>query len=466
MLDNKGAGPLGKRRVLFSSTQIIALGFLGVIFLGSLLLSLPVAAASGQGTSYIDAFFTSTTSVCVTGLTTVTTAAHWSLFGKIVILCLIQLGGLGIATVSISFLVLLGRRITMKERQLIQETYNLDSMEGMVRLVYRILKGTAVVEGIGAVCCSFVFIPEFGFWDGIWKSVFHAVSSFCNAGLDVFGETSMAAYSGNPWLMAVTMALIILGSIGFPVWWDVIHIWRRRKTDIRCRKHPFRSLGLHAKVALTTTGILLVGGTVLFWIFEFQNPDTLGQMGPGKQALNAAFQSVTTRTAGFFSIDQGALRGSSVLLTVVLMFIGGSPAGTAGGIKTTTVAMLALTALCTVRGRKDTEIFGRRIPEENIRKGLVVFMISMIVALTGLMVILAADGHSFADCSYEVASAIGTVGLTRGITPELSVIGKLVIILLMYLGRLGPVTLAFAMLKRRKTPANLRDLPEQRMIIG
>ena len=452
-----------RRKRGLSTTRIIALGFVAAILAGAVILMLPVSSADGTWTRPIDALFTATTSICVTGLVTVTTAVHWSLFGQIVILLLAQLGGLGVITVTMCVLILLGKRITLKDRMLIQETYSTDTLSGLARLVVRIVKGTFLLEGLGVIGYATVFIPEFGFWPGLWKSIFNAVSAFCNAGMDVVGETSLRAYVNNPIINITTMVLIILGGLGFVVWWNLLDAWKKRKEKNR---GFVMGLSLHTKLVLVMTAVLLLGGALLFFLFEQGNPGTIGEMGLGDKIMASVFQSVTTRTAGFETIPQANLTEGSTLLTMILMVIGGSPAGTAGGIKTTTVGILILMILSTIRGKKETEFMKRRISAEAGRTALTVVGLAFMVVVTASLLLFATDGLGFQDTLYEVASAMGTVGLTRGITAGLSTAGKLVIIVVMYIGRIGPVTVAFALAMKRKGKDANFSLPEERVLIG
>ncbi len=451
-----------KKRGL-STTRIIALGFAAAIFVGAFFLMLPVSSAEGTWTNPIDALFTATTSICVTGLVTVTTAVHWSLFGQIIILILAQLGGLGVITAAMCIFIVVGRKITLKDRMLIQETYNMDTLSGLVKLVLRIVKGTFLLEGIGALFYAIVFIPEFGFLPGLWKAVFNAVSAFCNAGMDVLGETSLRAYAQNPLVNITTMALIVLSGLGFMVWWDLIDSWKKRKEK---RRGFITGLKLHTKLVLIMTAALVLGGALFFFLFEYRNPGTIGTMGTGDKVMAAFFQSVTTRTAGFETIPQAELTEGSTLLTMILMLIGGSPAGTAGGIKTTTVGILLLTILSTVRGKRETEFMKRRISADAGRTALTVVGLALMVVITASLLLFATDGLEFKDTVYEVVSAIGTVGLTRGITSSLSVAGKVIIIIVMYIGRIGPVTLALALAMKQRGKEQGISLPEERILIG
>lgn len=432
---------------------------------GAGLLTLPISSADGNATDFIDALFTATTSVCVTGLVTVSTASHWSLFGKVVILLLIQLGGLGVVTCVIIFLVMANRRITLNERVIIRESYGLDTMEGMVKLIKKIVKGTLLVEGIGAILYSICFVPQFGFFAGIWRAIFNAVSGFCNAGMDILGETSLADYRGNVLVNFTTMALIILGGIGFPVWWDVLHTLgeiRRKK----CRKrHFFIHLTLHSKLAIVMTLVLIFGGCISIFILEYNNELTMKDLSLADKWMASLFQSVTTRTAGFFTISQEKFTDASAMVSMILMFIGGSPAGTAGGMKTTTVAMIFLTTLSFSKGRSDTEVFNRKISSDNVRLGLVVVTLGSFVLFSAITLLSVTENTSFINVAYEAVSALGTVGLSRNLTPSLSTIGKLIIIIVMYLGRIGPVTLVVALSNKTSSKVGI-DFPEKKIIVG
>lgn len=441
-----------------SSAQIITLGFAGVILLGGFILWLPVCAAPGEQTSFIDALFTAATSVCVTGLVTVTTAAHWSAAGKCVIMFLIQLGGLGVIAVAMSIFLLAGQRLTLKGRKLIQETYNLDTLSGMADVIKKIIACTLGAEALGAVCYAFSFVPAFGWKKGIVQSVFTSVSAFCNAGIDILGEESLAPYVADPLVNVVTMVLIVSGGLGFLVWWDLYRVTKGRL--------GWRRLKIHSKLTVTVTALLVLGGGILFLVFEYNNPETLSGMSLLEKIQAAMFQSVTTRTAGFFSIDQSCFSDASMVLTLFLMFTGGSPMGTAGGIKTTTLAILTLTVAAYLKGKSDTEVFHRKIREHNIRTAIVVTVLGFIVFLVSAMALSLTMDASFIDIIFETVSALGTAGLSRGITGDLSSIGKSIIIMDMYLGRIGPITLATAIVMRARNAERNVHLAEENILIG
>lgn len=447
----------------FITTYIIAGGFLLLIILGSLILHLPIAAADGKAVPYIDSLFTATTAVCVTGLVTVPTFSAWSLFGQAVILVLIQLGGLGVISFTILFLQLLGQRLGLHEKQLIKDAYNLDTNRGMNILITKIFKGTFLIEAVGAFAYGFVFVPEFGAM-GIWKSVFNSVSAFCNAGMDILGPDSLIPYRGNIAVNLITSSLIILGGIGFPIWFlavDKVKEYINQKGNVR---KTVKQLPIYAKTVLVTTAVLIFGGALVIFIMEFTNERTIGNLPLGEKILASFFQSVTTRTAGFCTVPQEGLRRCTVIVCSVLMFIGGSPSGTAGGIKTTTAAVLVMSLISALSERNNTEIFKRTVNADTVRKATSVFSLSFCVMILSLTAFCAVQPGAFEDCLYEVVSAIGTVGLTRNLTPSLTFPGKLIIIGTMYLGRIGPISLALFF--NTKKNANLIQYPEGKMPIG
>ncbi|MCR5690897.1 MAG: TrkH family potassium uptake protein [Eubacterium sp.] len=453
----------GNKERHLSTTKIIVMGFLITIVVGALLLMLPISTAEGLETSPIDALFTATTSVCVTGLVTLPTYSQWSIFGQVVILILIQVGGLGIITFTTIFLRILGRRIGLKERLLIQDAYNLDTMKGMVKLVQRVICGTFLVEGLGALSYMLVLVPDYGL-RGIWMSVFNAVSAFCNAGMDIIGPNSLMDYATHPWMNLVTMGLIILGGLGFPVWWNILDTFHYDKVHYPSRREAFRHLRLHTKLVLFMTLVLIVLGALMILALEYNNPATLGKMSLWGKILASLFQSVTTRTAGFAGISQSGMREATSFICCILMFIGGSPSGTAGGIKTTTVAVLTLTVYSIIKGRRDTEIFERKISSDNVRKALSVFMVSFLAMLISVMLLSAVQEEPFMDCFYESVSAIATVGLSRDMTANLNELGKIIIIVTMYLGRIGPISLAL-FFNAKKFP-NLKKYKTENISIG
>lgn len=459
-----------------STTQLITLGFFVAILTGALLLMLPCSSADGTVTPFADCLFTSATSVCVTGLVVVTTATHWSFFGKLVILGLIQLGGLGIISFTTGLMMLLRKRITLRDRVLLEDSLNLDTLKGLVRFLKRIFKGTFVVEGVGALCYSFLFVPMFveqsglvkGGLRGIWYSIFHSVSAFCNAGIDILGENSLADYVTNPIINVTTVLLIILSGIGFTVWFDVISNSRKLIRHEIPGRWWFTRLRLHSKLAIIMTLILILSGTVFVFLFEYKNLETIGELGTGQKLLASAFQSVTTRTAGFYTVSQGALHEETKLFCAILMFIGGSPGGTAGGVKTTTFAMLFLACLTFVRGGNDTECMGRKITAANFRSGFCVVMVAFTVFIVGTITILIIEPDSILliNVIYETASAVGTVGLTADLTPHLSRASQCILMIMMYIGRLGPLTLALMFAGKTHPRDQIRRLPEEQVMVG
>ena len=448
-----------------STTQMITLGFLSAIVIGMLLLMLPISSANGQWTNPVDALFTAATSVCVTGLVIVDTYAYWSLFGQVIILFLIQIGGLGIVTLTTSIMVLIGRKVTLRDRLLLEDAYNLNTLSGLVRFMKRVLKGTLFIEGIGAICYSFVFIPRFGFPKGIWVSVFTAISAFCNAGIDIIGPNSLMEYVSHPWMNLVTMLLIITGGIGFIVWWDVLRVaelWHRKEI---VKGQIFQRLKLHTKLVLLVSGSLILIGAVAVFVLEYSNPETLGNLSVWGKMQAALFQSVTVRTAGFATISQAGLTDATSLLCMILMFIGGSPVGTAGGVKTTTMAVLLIAALSVARGKEEATVLKRTISRETVRKALAVVMFSFMVVMLAVLTLLTLEQGSFMDVTYETVSAIGTVGLSRSFTTTLDTAGRLIISLCMYLGRVGPISMMIAF-TYRKGRGGMGVYPQEDVTVG
>lgn len=450
-----------KKRIPFSSTQIILLSFLIAILVGSLLLALPISARDGQAVPYVDALFTATTSTCVTGLVTLPTVSTWSVFGQIVILLLIQIGGLGVITIMSGLMLMLNRKLSIGDRLLIQDAFNLNTMDGLATFVKHILLGTLVVEGIGALLYMLVFVPAFGA-RGIWISVFNAISAFCNAGIDILGEVSLCEYATNPLINAVTSLLIILGGLGYIVWWDVLRVIRGRTAR---NKHVFRHLTLHSKIAIVATAVLIFGGGLLILLCEYNNPQTIGKLPLFDKIQVSLFQSVTTRTAGFASIPQENLTGASSVISMILMIIGGSPVGTAGGVKTVTVAVLLCSALATVRGKHAATIFHRRLSESSIRKAVAVVTVFLSILLASTVLLAVVSDAPVLDVLYETVSATATVGLSRNFTASLNTIGRIIVIFTMYLGRVGPISLAVALGGRGETQ-NVESDPVEEISIG
>ena len=450
-----------KKKFALSSTQIILLSFIATIFIGSLILSLPISAANGQPIPYIDALFTATTATCVTGLVTVPVASTFSVFGQVVILILIQIGGLGVITVMSGFMLMINKKMGIGDRLLIQDAFNLNTMSGISRFVKSVMLGTFVVEGIGALLYMTVFIPEFGAY-GIWISIFNSISAFCNAGIDIIGDTSLISYATNPIINITTSLLIIIGGIGYIVWWDVIRVF---KTRTRKNRRIFKHLTLHSKIALVTTVILIFGCAAVILACEYNNPTTIGEFSLFDKIQVSLFQSVTTRTAGFASVPQENLTGASTLVSLVLMVIGGSPVGTAGGIKTVTAVVLLCSAFSTIRNKKDASLFHRTVSVDSIRKAVAVVVSFSVVMITSILLLAAISGAPFDSVIYECVSATATVGLSKGLTSTLDVWGKLVVIATMYFGRIGPISLAIA-LGGKSENQNIVSDPTEEISIG
>ena len=448
-----------RNKIKLTTTQMIMLSFLAAIFAGSLLLSLPVSAADGRAVPYLDALFTATTATCVTGLVTLPTVSTWSVFGQVVILVLIQIGGLGIITIMSALMILLHRKMGIGDRLLLQDAFNLNSLSGIVRFVKKVMLGTFVVEGIGALLYMTVFVPEFG-PRGIWISVFTAISAFCNAGIDIIADNSLCNYVTNPTINAVTSMLVILGGIGYIVWWDVMRVMKNP-----AGKRHFRNLTLHSKIAISATMILLLGGAVLIFGFEYHNPLTIGELSLFDKMQVSLFQSMTTRTAGFATVPQQNLTNASSALCLLLMFIGGSPVGTAGGIKTVTVAVLVVSALATIRNRDEVTMFDRSISRQSINKAVAVVSMSFAIMFLSTLLLSAVTDRDMLDILFETVSATATVGLTRDLTPYLNSAGKMVVIGTMYLGRVGPISLALA-LNSRKKRNNIIKNPTEEISVG
>lgn len=450
-----------KLRFSFTTTHYIMLSFLMAILVGGILLALPISSASGKATPFVDALFTSTTATCVTGLVVTPTVSSWSLFGQIVILILIQIGGLGIITIMASFTVFLNRKMGLADRLLIQDAFNLNTLSGIEAFVKKVIKGTFLVEGIGACLYMLVFVPEFGL-KGIWISVFTSVSAFCNAGIDIIAENSLCDYALNPIINITTCLLIILSGIGYIVWWDVLRVCKER----RSKKTKFwRSLTLHSKIAISATATLILGGAILIFVFEYNNPNTIQDYSFLEKIEVALFQSVTTRTAGFATVPQENLTNASAIVCVLLMFIGGSPVGTAGGIKTVTFAVLLASAVATIKNQNEVNFFGRTLPKEAVSKATAVTCMSFTIMFISTVLLSAVTNADALDIVYETVSATATVGLTRNLTPFLNIYGKLIIIATMYLGRVGPISLAIAF-NFKKEKKNIIKNPMEEISVG
>lgn len=428
--------------------RIVAGSFACIILIGTLLLLLPISTKSGRSVGAMTALFTATSATCVTGLVLADTWRTWSAFGQGVLLILIQLGGLGFMTVATLFSLALGKRIGLSQRLLMVSTLNLNDMDGVVRMVRHALLGTFLLEGAGAVVLSACFIPELGPGRGIWYGIFHSVSAFCNAGFDLMGETapfySLAGYADHPVVLFTVMVLIVVGGLGFFVWEDV---WGHRR---------WRDFSLYTKIVLTMTGVLIAGGAVFYFLAECHNPATLGPMPVWEKALNALFQSVTMRTAGFNTIDQAGLKDSSQVLSILLMLVGGSSGSTAGGLKTATVAVLLLSVRAGLRGTPEVTLRGRTVSHARVMNAVTLALTAVLLFLSASMALSLAEALPFLPCAYEVASAMGTVGVTTGLTPGLSQFGRLLIIVLMYTGRVGLLSFSIAFLAKGRNAGKLK----------
>ena len=438
--------------------SILALGSLAMILLGTVLLALPVASRSGKGIGLFDSLFTATSAVCVTGLVAVDTGTTFSLFGQVVLLVLIQVGGLGFMVFATMIMVALGRKISIRGRMLIRESMNGTSLSDLGRLTWLYLLLSLAIETVGTILLSIRLVPLFGWKHGIWRALFHAVSAFCNAGFDLFGSyASLTAFSGDLLVLLTVAMLIILGGLGFAV---ILETLRNRQ--------GFRGLSLHTRIVLVTTLSLVLIGTVFYWLAERTNPETLAGCDEGEKVLNAFFQSVTMRTAGFNSFDLSRIRDGSKLFSSVLMMIGASPASTGGGIKTTTFAVLVLLMLSVVRGENEVNIARRRLSGDITRRALAVSVLFLTTLVTGTLAITFIENGRFPleDILFEASSAMGTVGVSAIGTPALHPASRAVLLPMMFLGRVGPLTLAFAVAKRQGKIKTLSKYPEERIMIG
>lgn len=447
-----------KRRFTPSTTGVILLSFLTVILLGSALLSLPISAADGCRVPFVDALFTATTATCVTGLVTLPVVTTWSAFGQAVLLVLIQIGGLGVITVMSGFMVFLHYKMRLGDRMLIQDSFNLNTMAGLADFIKRVLLGTLTVEGVGALLYMTVFVPDFGA-RGIWVAVFTAVSAFCNAGIDIIATDSLCSYVHDPMINGVTCLLIVLGGLGYIVWWDVLRVLRDG------RRQKWQRLTLHSKIVLSVTAVLILGGAVLFLILEYRNPLTIGTFSLPQKIGASLFQSVTTRTAGFATVSQKGLSNGSAILSLLLMFIGGSPVGTAGGIKTVTLAVLIASTLAAVREKDSPTLFHRSLSRQAVGKALAVAVMAITIVFVSSLLLAAVTEAPALDVLYETVSAAATVGLTRDLTPALNTAGKWIVIVTMYLGRVGPISLAILFNTKKKQPDPVKN-PVEEISVG
>jgi len=450
-----------RKRFSLTPTHTILLTFLFVIIVGSLLLTLPISSNSGESVGYPDALFTATTATCVTGLVTLPTVTTWSVFGQVVILLLIQIGGMGTITIISAVMIAINRKMKISDFQLVQDSFNLNSFEGLVKMVKGVVKGTLLIEFIGALLYMPIFIKDFGV-RGIWISVFNSISAFCNAGIDVIGENSLCDYALNPFVNVITSALIILGGLGFIVWWDLLRILPLIR---RYGLSSIKRLTLHSKIVLTSTAVLIFGGGLIILLLEYNNPLTIGEYSFFDKLGVSMFQSVTTRTAGFALVPQENLTDSTAIICLVLMFIGGSPVGTAGGIKTTTVVVLMATAISTFKNKNDVSLFNRNLSNQITRKAVAVCGMSFIILLISTILLSVVTDASTIDVLYETVSATATVGLTRNLTSSLDIFGKIIIICTMYFGRVGPISLAVAFASKRESE-NIIKNPIEDISVG
>ncbi len=433
-----------------SSSQIIILGFAGVILLGSFLLVLPVSSKSGQWTSFVDALFTSTSAVCVTGLVVQDTGSYWSTFGQVVIIALIQIGGMGVVTVAVAIAKLSGKKIGLKGRSIMQESVSAHRMGGIVRLTGFIVKGTIIFELLGAAIMAPTFCREFGLITGLWYALFHSISAFCNAGFDLMGVreqySSITYFVANPAINIAVMSLIVIGGLSFMTW-----------EDISVHKHRFSRYKLQSKVILVTTALLIIIPAAYFFFFEFgDRPFT-------ERLLSSFFQSITPRTAGFNTVNLNAISETGLAIMILLMLIGGSPGSTAGGMKTTTFAVMLSNAVSVFRRRENPQFFGRRVSDDTVKSAATIFTMYITLCLAGGFIISRIEDLPLLACMYDSASAIGTVGLSLGITPGLGLVSRFILISLMYIGRVGGLTLIFATIHGNQSYSRL---PEEKLNVG
>ena len=419
-----------------SHSQILAGGFFIIILIGAVILNMGFSSAKGESIGFLDALFTSTSSVCVTGLIVADTGTYWSNFGKFVIMLLIQIGGLGFMTIATLGVIISGEKLSYSKKLLIQDSLSSEKTSDIIKFCKKIILVSLFIELVGAICLSIAFVPEFGFLKGVCYGIFHSVTAFCNAGFDIMGNfSSLTAYFNNPIVNISIMLLIILGGLGFSTIFDIN------------RKRAFKKFRLNTKIILITTAILIVIPTFLFFIFEMNNPKTLGNMNLGEKILASLFQVVSPRTAGYNTIELSQMYDSTKFLTIILMFIGGAPASTAGGLKITTFALIIISVYCLFKQKNGIEIFGRTIPFKNLNKALVSLIVGFTLVITGTIIILSYSDFDFLTVLYEVTSAYATVGLTLGITTKLNAVCKITLIILMFMGRVGSLTVLYSFIK-------------------
>lgn len=443
-----------------STTRIIALCFAAIILIGALLLTLPAASRSGESCGFLTALFTATSATCVTGLILADTFVQWSGFGQVVILALIQIGGLGFMSIASVFAFTLHRKMGLKQRMLLAQAMSLNDVEGVVRLQKHVLIGTSSLEGLGALILFFRFLPGYGLWNAVKWGVFHSVSAFCNAGFDILGAlkpgSSLMLFQTDPVVCLTVMALITIGGLGFFVWEDLLRAVRARS---------LRKLSVYSKLVLLCSGALILGGTVVICAMEWNNPATLGPMTASQKVLAGAFQAVTTRTAGFAAIDQGAMAESTRAVSIVLMLVGGSSGSTAGGLKTVTVAVLLLASVASARGQSHVQVFKRSVSDRQVRDAMSITVMLLALCFAGAIVLSADSQIPFLNSLYETASALATVGLTANVTPLLHLPSRLIIIAYMYFGRVGILTISLGFLMGDRAVERFR-YAETKLLIG
>ncbi len=469
-MDNNRYKELKKNLIGSEPSTIFLLGFFAIILIGTFLLTLPISSNSGGFTDFMTALFTATSAVCVTGLIVVDTLKHWSFFGKVVILILIQVGGIGFMSLVTVFSLIIGKKITLKERLVIQQSFNQNGLEGLVVLVKNVLKVTLMFEGIAAIILTFKFFfsskLDISFLEALWLGVFHSISAFCNAGFGILPGDSLSLYKNDFIVNMVIMILIITGGLGASVWQDVIKTFIKKNKGKTLKKR-FAALSLHSKIALSTSMFLIAVGYIIFLLFEFSNPGTIGEESFYGKSIQSLFYSVTLRTAGFNTYPLGEMTNATKFLSVLFMLIGGSPGGTAGGIKTVTTFAVIVIAINSIKGNEQSVVFRRKIPQGLFSKALTILILYLFAYLVATVLLLVAMPQLNAlDLMYEVASALGTVGVTSNVTMHLNTFGRIVIMICMFMGRLGPITIAVALLARQNKKASVLDYPEENIMLG
>ena len=445
-------------------TQIMVIGFAFIILVGAFLLNLPISSQNGESTGFLNSLFTATSAVCVTGLIVVDTGTHWSLFGQSIIILLIQIGGLGFMTTATMFALIAKKKINLKERLLIQESLNQFDLSGLIKLTRHVLIITFTIELLGAFILSTEFVPQLGLTKGIWLSIFHSISAFCNAGFDLMGSvsgpfTSLTSYVNNFTVSATISILILLGGIGFPVIVEILKVKKLKK---------FKKMSVHARIVLIATSLITLLSTALLFIVEFSNNKTIGNLPIGHKLLASLFQSVTARTAGFNTYDLALMSHSGIFIMIILMFIGASPASTGGGIKTTTLTTIILYVRASILGKNDTEIFGRRLDSSTTKKSMGIFFTVIALVSSGtLLLTIVQPEFTLIEAWFEVMSALTTAGLSIGGSPTLNSIGKLLIICFMFIGRVGSLTIFLAFVSKHSKNKNVHiRYPEEKILVG